>query len=226
MNTPGRASLVRGLVMAGACSSLMASGLAGQDPRALALLQEASARYAEVQGFCADFEQTLTVPLLTQTTHSSGSLCEERPHFFAMRFSEPEGDLIVADGEYFWVYYPSSDPKQVLQFQLEVRPGGVDFHREFLESPAEKYEMEYQGEESVAGVPAQVISLRPREPAGFQEARIWLDTARSLIVRARIQMENESARTVTLSRIQLNPPPDPDRYRFVPPDGARVIRRD
>ena len=34
----GRASLVRGLVMAGACSSLMASGLAGQDPRALALL--------------------------------------------------------------------------------------------------------------------------------------------------------------------------------------------
>jgi len=31
---------------------------------------------------------------------------------------------------------------------------------------------------------------------------------------------------VTLTDIQLNPPSDPDRFRFTLPEGAQVIRRD
>jgi outer membrane lipoprotein-sorting protein len=188
-------------------------------------MEEAGARYREIQGFCAIFEQALSVPLLGETTYSKGSLCQESPNLFAMRFSEPEGDVLVADGDSFWVYYPSSDPRQVLQFDMEVRPGGVDFHREFLEAPGEKYEMEYLGEESLSGRPTHLISLKPLEPSGFQEARIWLDSQRSLILQARIGMENGSVRTVTLSEIRLNPPADPSRFQFVPPAGAQVIRR-
>jgi outer membrane lipoprotein-sorting protein len=63
-------------------------------------------------------------------------------------------------------------------------------------------------------------------PAGFKAARIWLDPDRSLIVQAQVEMENGSIRTVTLSDIVLNPPADPARFRFTPPDGAQVIRRD
>jgi outer membrane lipoprotein-sorting protein len=201
-------------------------GLSAQDAQALALLEEAGARYSRIQGFCATFEQTLAVPLLGDTTYSKGSLCQERPNLFAMRFSDPDGDVLLADGEFFWVYYPSSDPRQVIQFEMEDRPGGVDFHREFLEAPAGKYEMEYLGEESVSGRSTHLISVKPFEPSSFRAARIWLDAERSLILRARIEMENESVRTVTLSEIQLDPTPDPDRFRFVPPQGAQVIRRD
>lgn len=199
--------------------------LRAQDATALALMEEAGARYREIHGFCATFEQVLMVPLLGETTYSKGSLCQESPNLFAMRFSDPEGDLLVADGESFWVYYPSSDPRQVLQFDMEVRPGGVDFQREFLEAPGGKYEMMYLGEEPLSGRRTHVISLKPREPSGFEEAKIWLDTQRSLILQARIGMENGSVRTVTLSGIELNPPPDPDRFRFVPPPGTQVIRR-
>ncbi len=117
---------------------LAAPGLSGQDTRALSLLEEAGARYRDMAGFCADFEQTLAVPLLRETTRSRGSLCQEKPNLFAMRFSDPQGDLLVADGEFFWVYYPSTDPRQVLQFDMEVQPGGLDFHREFLEAPADQ----------------------------------------------------------------------------------------
>jgi outer membrane lipoprotein-sorting protein len=201
------------------------TGLSAQGATALALMEEAGARYREIQGFCAIFEQALSVPLLGETTYSKGSLCQESPNLFAMRFSEPEGDVLVADGDSFWVYYPSSDPRQVLQFDMEVRPGGVDFHREFLEAPGEKYEMEYLGEESLSGRPTHLISLKPLEHSGFQEARIWLDSQRSLILQARIGMENGSVRTVTLSEIRLNPPADPSRFQFVPPAGAQVIRR-
>lgn len=196
-----------------------------QDSRALELLEAAGARYRDVKGFCARFSQELEVPLLGETTESDGTLCQERPNLFSMRFAHPAGDVLVADGESFWVYYPSADPRQVLQFPMDVRPGGVDFNREFLEDPGGKYRLRYEGEEVVGGRDADVITAVPREPAGFQEARIWLDSERSLIVKARITMENGSVRTVTLSDIQLDPPPDPDRFRFTPPAGAQVIRR-
>jgi outer membrane lipoprotein carrier protein len=209
----------------GVGATLVSPGLRAQDANALTLLEEAGSRYAETSGFCAAFEQTLVVPLLGETTYSKGSLCQERPNLFAMRFSDPEGDILVADGEFFWVYYPSTDPRQVLQFELEARPGGVDFQREFLEEPGEKYRMEYMGEESVAGRTTKVVDLTPLDPSGYQNARIWLDSQRSLILQARIEMENGSVRTVTLTDIQLNPAPDPGRFRFSPPEGAQVIRR-
>ncbi len=221
----GGASRLLLMVLWAGGTAVPSSHLSGQEDRALALMREASARYRQISGFCARFEQELAVPLLRDTTHSRGSLCQERPNLFAMRFSDPAGDAVVADGNSFWVYYPSSDPGQVLQFAMEVRPGGLDFHREFLEAPEEKYQLAYLGVEMVKGRRAHVIDARPRGDPGFEEARIWLDSERALILRARIEMENQSVRTVTLSDIQLNPPPDPDRFRFVPPAGAQVIRR-
>jgi outer membrane lipoprotein-sorting protein len=200
--------------------------LQAQDARALAIMEEAGARYRTIDTFCASFDQTLEVPLLGETHNSSGELCQARPDLFAMRWSDPEGDMVVADGEYFWVYYPSADPGQVLQFSMAVRPGGLDFHREFLEAPAEKYRLSYEGTESLDGHATDVISARPLEPAGFREARLWLDRDRSLIRRIRIGMENGSIRTLTLGAIDLDPPPDPDRFKFTPPPGAQVIRRD
>jgi outer membrane lipoprotein-sorting protein len=109
---------------------------------------------------------------------------------------------------------------------MENQPGGVDFHREFLEDPEEKYDLEFQGEEDVQGRRTYVISARPRSPVGFRAALIWLDAERSLILKARVEMENESVRTVTLSQIRLNPPPEAGRFVFTPPEGAQVIRRD
>ena len=205
---------------------LFPAPISAQDARALSLMEEAGARYQNVNAFCAEFAQTLEVPLLGDTHHSRGSLCQAQPDFFAMRWTEPAGDRIVADGEFFWVYYPSADPGQVLQFSMEVRPGGLDFHREFLEAPSEKYALTYVGEEKLGDRRAHVISAKPLLPAAFHEARLWLDVERSLILQLRLGMANGSVRTVTLTDIQLNPPTDPNRFRFTIPAGAQVIRRD
>lgn len=205
---------------------LSPGGLRGQTPSALTLMEEAEARYREIPLFCAAFHQSLEVPLMGETHVSKGEICQAQPDLFSMRWSDPAGDAVVADGESFWVYYPSADPRQVLRFSMEVRPGGLDFQREFLEDPGGKYRLSYVGQESVSGRPAHVISARPREPAAFNEARLWLDRDRMLILQARIGMENGSVRTITLSDIDLDPPPDPGRFRFTPPPGAQVIRRD
>lgn len=199
--------------------------LEAQENQALAIMEETGARYRSIDAFCADFSQTLEVPLLGEAHHSRGRLCQARPDLFAMRWTDPPGDVVVADGEYFWVYYPSADPGQVLRFSMEVRPGGLDFQREFLEDPGEKYVMDYVGTETLNGRKTHVIAARPRQRSGFTQARLWLDVQLSLILQVRIGMENGSVRTVTLGDIRLDPPLDPNRFTFVPPPGAQVIRR-
>jgi outer membrane lipoprotein carrier protein len=200
--------------------------VSAQDATAIALMEEAGARYQMLDAFCADFTQSLEVPLIGETHDSRGSLCQGKPDLFAMRWTEPAGDRVVADGEFFWVYYPSVDPAQVLQFSMTVRPGGVDFQREFLEAPGEKYTLAYVREETLGDRRAHVISAKPRERTAFTEALLWLDVERSLILRARIGMENGSVRTVTLTNVRLDPPADSQRFRFAIPAGAQVIRRD
>jgi len=197
-----------------------------QDAKALSIMEEASARYQGVDAFCGDFSQRLEVPLLGETHYSNGTLCQAQPDLFAMRWTDPEGDRVVADGEFFWVYYPSLDPVQVFRFSIEARPGGMDFQREFLEAPGEKYTLDYVGEEVLEGRRAHIISAKPRERAAFDEARLWLDVERALILQLRIGMENGSVRTVTLTNVRLNPPADPLRFNFTLPAGAQVIRRD
>ena len=199
--------------------------LTAQENRALAIMEEAGSRYRSINAFCADFRQTLEVPLLGETHDSRGRLCQAKPDLFAMRWTDPEGDVVVADGEYFWVYYPSADPRQVLQFAMEVRPGGLDFHREFLENPGEKYALEFLGSDTLDGGETLVISATPRLPSAFTQARLWLDAEALLIRQVRLGMENGSVRTVTLNQILLDPPPDAHRFRFTPPPGAQVIRR-
>jgi len=222
----GPAGTLRAFGLAFLLPVLTAPTLLAQDATAVSVMEEAGARYRSVQAFCAAFHQTLEVPLLGETHYSRGELCQAQPDLFSMRWSEPEGDLVVADGEFFWVYYPSADPGQVLKFSMEVRPGGLDFHREFLEAPTEKYHLSYIGEESLEGRPSHVISAKPTQPAAFDEARLWVDRERFLILQARIGMENGSVRTLTLSEIRLEPVPDPERFVFSPPEGVQVIRRD
>ncbi len=221
----GWKSGLRGFLAVCLCLSVGHSSLSAQDQRALDLMEEAGNRYRGVEAFCAVFDQEFNNLLLGVTTLSTGNLCQKRPNFFSMRFTDPAGDALVADGEHFWVFYPSVDSVQVLQFAMEDRPGGMDFHREFLDEPAEKYELTYRGEEAVAGRSTHLVHAQPREPGRFKEARIWLDAARFLILKIQVEEENGSVRTVALSEIDLDPAEDPDRFRFTPPPGTQIIRR-
>ena len=58
-----------------------------------------------------------------------------------MRFSDPEGDLVLVDGSFVWLYYPSLDPKQVFKVLMVENVGHYDYHGEFLEQPARNYKV-------------------------------------------------------------------------------------
>ena len=87
--------------------------LAAQD--ATLALRRAEQVYRSLNTLTAEFSQILENPLLGDPEASRGTLFLEPPNRFAMRFSDPEGDRIVADGTWLWAYAPSSVPDQVIR---------------------------------------------------------------------------------------------------------------
>lgn len=193
---------------------------------AVAILERASGEFSALTGFCADFRQTLTAPLLNQVTRSRGRMCQQRPDRFAMRFTDPEGDLIVADGEWLWVYFPSSDAGQVIRSPLTSGGRGrFDFHREFLSEPGTRYAPSYVRAEELDGRPAHVIRLVPRQRSAYREARVWIDEGSWLIRRTEIEEENGNLREVRLAGFERDPRLGSEAFRFTPPPGVQVITR-
>lgn len=215
-------TLARGVVLAVGAIWVTAPGTYGQD-RGAAILDRAAAHYEGVDTLCASFVQRLQVPLLGDERTGVGRVCQARPNLFAMRFSSPEGDAVVADGVSVWVYFPSNDPGQVLKTEADRTAAGHDFHREFLEDTELKYDVTYEAEDAVAGRPTHRLRLVPKGPASYSAAVVWIDRGEPVLRQVRIEEENGNVRTITLSDVDFSAAPGPSWFSFTPPPDAVVI---
>lgn len=201
----------------------LAGPLAGQD--AGHLMQRASEVYAAMDGICGQFQQTLEVPLLSQRVESHGTLCQVDPGYFRMIFTDPAGDRIQADGEYLWIYTPSSHPGQAIRTAMGAAMRSVDFHSEFLDDSAAKYTMEDLGREYGQDRELQGVRLIPRGSAPYASAEVWINPEDALVYTVRIVQENGSVRTIALSDLEVDPAMSAADFSFDPPAGVTVITR-
>lgn len=193
---------------------------------AAAVLRRASTAYTNVKSMRADFEQKRDNPLLGSTTTSRGTLYQKQPDRFLMRFSEPAGDVIVSDGQYFWLYYPSADRRQVLRAPAaQGGAGGVDLQAQFLGDPLKRFTATYHGTEVVAGRNAHVITLVPRENVGYNSLKVWVDAGDSMVRRFVLTESNGLVQEFQLSNLRLNLALSNDLFRFTPPADARIVER-
>lgn len=203
---------------------VLAAPVGAQQADPYVILEEASERFASIETLCSDFHQVLDVPLLGERREGDGRLCQRRPDLFSMRFQDPSGDLVVVDGEHAWVYTPSRDPEQVLRAPMTAVGGRLDFHGEFLEAPRTKYDAVLQGSDTVAGMATRRILLRPREPARYRDALVWIGEDRFLR-QVEVREENGSIRTVTLTDFEVDGAVPEGTFSFTPPPGTRVVAR-
>ena len=190
-----------------------------------AVLQRASAAYAALRSMKADFVMQLNNQLLRQQTTSRGTLYQRRPDRIALRFSDPAGDMIIGDGEYFWIYTPSLDSLQVIQSPASASGDqAVDLQAQFLGDPVRRFRHTLHGQESVAGRAAYVLTLEPRERAEYKTLKVWLDTRDALARRFEITEHNGTVRRFDLNNFEANPNIPDATFRFIPPRGARIVR--
>lgn len=202
------------------------SAMAEQEPDARTVLLRASEAYEAVRSLRAEFVQTAENPLLRNRVTSRGTLVQRRPDRFLMKFSDPAGDVIVSDGQYIWVYYPSVDEDQVMRAPAGAAgAGGVDLQAQFLGDPVARFRSELHGKEEVGGRPAYVLTMVPREPMGYRSLKVWVDAGDYLVRRFEIVEDNGVTRHLELSGLRLNASLDDSLFRFTPPPGARIVQR-
>lgn len=189
----------------------------------LEIVDAAGDRYAAVETVCADFTQQLSVPLLGRERTGIGRLCTGRPNLFSMRFDDPAGDVIIVDGEWAWVYFPSNDEKTVMKAPAEQSAGGRDFHREFLVDTESKYDVTYEEVELIEGRRAHRLRLRPKQPASYRAAVLWIDEGQPVLRRLRLEEENGNVRTITLDDVVFGADVGADWFTFTVPAGALVV---
>lgn len=189
-----------------------------------AALARASRAYESLRALRADFTMTLENPVLRRTTTSRGMLAQRTPDRILLRFTEPDGDMIVGDGTHFWIYYPSINPDQVTRAPAaQAESGGVDLRAQFIGDPAERFDWTLIGTDTVDGRAADVLSLVPKEPAGYRSLRVWVDDADGLVRRFRIEEHNGSMREFVLTSLERNPALADSLFTFEPPEGVRIV---
>lgn len=196
------------------------------DPEADEILLAASAAYERVRTLRADFVMRTRNPLLRNEVESRGTLYQRRPDRFLMSFTDPEGDVIVSDGTHIWIYYPSTDARQVVRTPAGVGgAAGVDLQAQFLGDPVERFDATLLGRETVQGRSAHVVRMVPREYVGYRELKVWVDGEDWLARRFEITEESGVVRRIELRDLRINGSLSDDLFRFTPPPGARVVDR-
>jgi outer membrane lipoprotein carrier protein len=188
-------------------------------------IDRAVAAYAKVKTARASFEQTLTNPLTGNSTVQHGELQQQRPGRFAARFSDPKGDVVVADGKTLWIYQPSSAPGQVIKLSLASAGGGagVDLTDQLLLAPRSKYTIASAGSLAIEGRATTALALTPKtQQAPFTRALVWIDDADGTLRQFEVTDATGLVRRVTLSKVRLNVPVDRDAFSFKPPKGVKV----
>lgn len=223
----------RGLIAVALAAALLGSTAVGEArpttrPKQGDLLDRAVAAWAKVKTARATFEQTINNPLTGRTLTASGEYQQERPARLAVRFADPANDRIVADGNFVWLYLPSSAPDQVIKTQQSAAgTGTVDLTAQFLTSPRTKYDITPVGTMVVSGRATHGYNLVPKNTTGaaFRAASVWIDDDDATIRQFEVTDQSGVQRKVRLTSFKTNVPVDPKAFVFTPPAGVRVIAR-
>jgi outer membrane lipoprotein carrier protein len=189
-----------------------------------ALIRRAAATYKAARSASARFEQTLTNPVTGSAVTSRGVLHRQDTRF-NFQFTEPSGDRLVADGQWLWVYTPSTSPRQVIKLpQSAAGAGALDPGAQFFDAPRGRFDIADAGTATVSGQSTRVLTLTPtRGGAAFTKATVWLDPRDGTLRQFETLDGMGVKRRVRLYDLKVNVPVSAASFRFTPPAGVRVL---
>ncbi len=188
-------------------------------------VDRAVAAWAKVTSVHATFEQVVTNPLTGRAEHARGEYLQRGKDRISVRFTDPAGDRIVADGTSLWLYLPSTAPGQVIRTKPE-NGATVDWTAQFLASPKTRYDITDAGRATVGGRATHALVLVPRRnDAPFTRAKVWVDERDGYIRQFEVVDRSGVTRRVRLASLRVNVPVEATAFRFTPPKGVRVVEQ-
>ncbi|MDH5644181.1 MAG: outer membrane lipoprotein carrier protein LolA [Gemmatimonadota bacterium] len=188
------------------------------------VLATAETTYRSLATIEAQFTQTIENPMLGEPEITTGTLYLEKPDRFAMKFADPQGDRIVADGSWLWLYTPSTTPNQVIRQPVPERGAATpNLFGQFVDRPLERYTARYVGAGTVNGMEIERVLLNPRTgDAGFRRAEISVSQD-GMMRRIIIVEDSGQVRTLVFDSIAVNIAIAERELSFTVPNGTRIV---
>ena len=190
-----------------------------------ATLDRAIHTYQAAKTLKATFEQTLTNPLTGSSSRAHGELIMRKPNQLSVRFLDPDGDRIVADGAMLWVYLPSQNAKQVIRVpQGKAGMGGIDVIGQFFDSPRTRFTITDAGALKIGERATHALRMVPKKATGtFAQAIVWIEDDGGQLRQFEVTDANGLVRRVSLGRVDVNGKIDPATFQFMMPRGAKLV---
>lgn len=214
----------------GAASGGAGAGSEAAESCALRVAARVQAHYERVQDLSARFRQTTQSVTLgsasAATLEATGRVVFAKPGRMRWVYETPEPSLVVTDGEILWLYDPSTEEAQRMRVTGDFLSGAAiqfllgegDLEREFEISSADCREP------APGEAPLRVgLELLPREPAHYEKLHLVVDPASGQVAETTVLDLFGNRTRVELQAVEVDGHPEPDLFRFEPPDGVRVI---
>lgn len=133
---------------------------AGED--ATSILNRADAAIEKMESIRGRFRQEVEMTLMEETRRFEGAIYYRHPDYLRMEYDEPSGQLLVSDGESFWMVLTDQIRPQVFRTPFTGEIGGFLSHST-LRFLIENYDARVADEENIGGSPSYKICFTPRE---------------------------------------------------------------
>jgi chaperone LolA len=166
----------------------------------------------------ADFTQEVLDQNGKRIQIASGVMQFQRPGKFRWSYQQPYEQLIVGDGEKFWLY--DADLNQVTVRKLDAALGSSPAA---LLSGSNEIERDFALSEDGSGDGLEWLRAKPRsQESSFEKIRMGFDAQSGLAVMELNDMFGNKT-VLRFSRMQRNPRISGQQFRFTPPAGADVL---
>ncbi len=198
------------------------SAQAAPPPSLEQVVNKIQQQYEKMQDLEADFVQESYNKTLQKAQKAGGKLYMKKPGLMHWDYQNPEEQIIVADGKYFWWY--TVQTKQVVRQKADQAlssnlamafMGGMgkmqkDFKIEFASPPQ-------QGK----GFELKLVPARPQ--ASVSHLLLTVDAVHYRTRRLVLQDFYGNITTLNFSQIKINQGLDETLFQFIPPPGVELI---
>jgi outer membrane lipoprotein carrier protein len=186
------------------------------------LARRVQQRYEGIRDLWARFRQrSFSVALGDQgaTLEARGEVVFAKPGRMRWTYASPEPSVVVSDGETLWIYDPTAKEVQVMDVGQGFLSGtAIQFllgEGDLLEA----FEVEARG----CGGETVRLVLRPRAEATYERLILEVDPATGLVRATSVHDLFGNRTDVVFDEIRTDTEPPPERFRFQPPEGTRVL---
>lgn len=172
---------------------------------------------SDLETLQADFHQTVRNERGEVVQNTAGEVSLYRPGRFRWHYQRPYEQLILADGDYLWIYDVDLDQasRKPLNDSLANAPIMLLMDNRPLAEDFDISEIGRQGE-------LDWLLLEPKvKDSDFQSIRLGMDgeTLASMVLQDAFGQQTR----IDFHQLQYNPDLDAETFRFTPPPGVDVV---